>query len=250
MRYLMIVRRTRRSHPQRQDRSLQHSCATCQMPPVQGRRRRSASTVHISSPIAPSLAANPGRRAPAARDPAARRAARRRLHDHPPQRLRQAAASPGGTSNPASRRHGFGDRSGRGGDDWQAVRHRLGKGHSVTLVKGRQHEDIGRPVGASRPIRRPLAGKSNAPARARPPRSSAGPLARSRDHARASRCKPGSSRDRGAAARPRRARDGLCAGSGWRRRAARRPGGRGRRRKACGFAVPGGTTAIRSGETP
>ena len=47
------------------------------------------------------------------------------------------------------------------------MRHRLGKGHSVALVKGRQDEEIRCPVGLADPVRRPFADKSNAPAEPR-----------------------------------------------------------------------------------
>ena len=56
---------------------------------------------------------------------------------------------------------------GGGSDDWKTVRHRFSKGHPVALVKGRQHEEVGRPVGAHHDSRRLLAGESDAPTEAR-----------------------------------------------------------------------------------
>ena len=44
-----------------------------------------------------------------------------------------------------------------GGDDRQAVSERLGIGHAVALVKGRQHEDIGLGISGAEARRRPFA---------------------------------------------------------------------------------------------
>src|SRR5260370_1443016 len=81
----------------------------------------------------------------------------------------RAPALPHRLAGPATRPREARSRESPGGgsDDGEAVRHRFGKGHPVTLVKGRQHEEVSRPIGAHHHSRRLLAGKSNAPTEAR-----------------------------------------------------------------------------------